>query len=161
DARRTARGAFGGVDQTKEALRERRRAMWLESVGSDIRFSLRTLRTNPGYAAIVVVTLALGIGANAANFTVIDSVLLQPLTNQNSERIAVLHQRQPGQAQSELPFSTYDLADYRANLRSVDAVAEFHHMTFNLLGQGEPEEVHTGVVDHEFFGVLGVPILLG
>src|SRR5262245_41463068 len=69
DARLTARRVFGGVDQTKETLRERRRAMWLEGVVSDIRYALRTLRGNPGYAVVVVLTLALGIGANAAIFT--------------------------------------------------------------------------------------------
>src|SRR5262245_36945398 len=73
DARRTARGAFGGVDQTKEALREGRRAKWLEDVVNDIRFALRNLRLNPGYASVVVLTLALGLGANAAIFTAVNS----------------------------------------------------------------------------------------
>lgn len=161
EARRAATGGFGGVDQIKEELRDHRRAMWLEDLVRDVRFAARTLASTPGYTTLVVLTLALGIGANAAIFSVINGVLLKPLANADGDRLVVLRQQRSQTGVANLGFSHLDIGEYRSQLQSVDALVEFHTMTFNLLGQGEPEEVQTGVVDHRFFEVLGVPPILG
>jgi putative ABC transport system permease protein len=162
EARRAAVHAFGPLDTLKDELRHRRRAIWLEDFVSDLRFAARTLASSPAYAALVVLTLGLGIGANSAIFSVINGVLLKPLANADGEHLVVLRQKQQRQGgTSLLGFSPLDLADFRDQLRTVDAVVEFHNMTFNLIGQGEPEEVRAGVVDSRFFDVMGVTPILG
>ncbi len=161
EARRTATRRFGQLGQVKRELRDRRRALWLEDLVSDVRFAARTLAASPGYALVVIVTLGLGIGANAAIFSVIDGVLVEPLANTHGDRLVELRQQVGLSRVTPFGFSPLDLAEYRDQLHTVDGIVEFHAMTFNLIGQGDPEEVRTGVVDHRFFDVMGVTPILG
>ncbi|MCG8458981.1 MAG: ABC transporter permease [Holophagales bacterium] len=124
----------------------------------DLRFALRSLRRSPGFALAAVLTLALGIGANTAIFSVVHGVLLRPLPYENGDELVLLRQGTP--ESERIPFSIAEFFDYRQQLESLDLV-EHHSMSFTLLGRGEPERVSTGVVSHDFFSVLGVKPLHG
>ena len=119
---------------------------------------LRGLRRSPAYTVTVVVTLALGIGANTAIFSMIHGVLLEPLPYRDGDELVVLRQ-QIGD-DSPVPVSIAEFFDYRARSKSVDLV-EYHTMSFTLLGRSEPDRVTTGVVSHDFFDVLGVAPMHG
>src|SRR5438105_8903162 len=93
EARRQARLALGGSEQVKEACRDARGTRWLEDLLQDFRYALRTLRQRPGFAAVTLSTLALGSGATTVMFTVINSVLLKPLSYPEPERLVTLHER--------------------------------------------------------------------
>ena len=126
----------------------------------DIRQAWRTLRRQPGYALLVVLVLALGIGANTAIFSVIHGVLLRELPYEHGDRIVVLEQSAPKAGLESQPFSVLELRDV-SRAPSLDGLVEYHSMWFNLLGGEEPERVQTGVVSAEFFEMLGVRPLLG
>jgi predicted permease len=109
---------------------------------------------------VAVLTLALGIGANTAIFSVIDGVMLKPLPYAAGNRLVLLHQSAPLTAQN-VGISIKEVMDYRSELRTFEDVVEYHSMSFVLLNRGEPDRVRTGVVSATFFDVLGVKPLLG
>jgi putative ABC transport system permease protein len=128
---------------------------------ADIRYALRTFVKNPGFALVAVLTLALGIGANTAVFSMIRGVLLRPLPYEHGERLVYLRQPAPLGGVVNAQFSPLELADYRQRSRAMESLVEYHSMPFILLGQGEPRRVQTGVVSANFFDVLGVRPLRG
>jgi predicted permease len=133
----------------------------METILQDVRYAARTLARSRGYTAVAVLTLALGIGANTAIFSVIHGVLLKDLPFANGDRVVRL--RQPvalGQI-DDAGFSVQEVSDLRAKTRSLDAVVEYHSMSFNLLRRGEPQRVQTGVVSANYFDALGVRPLFG
>ena len=156
EARRAALLAFGGVDWIKDDVRETWLSRLFETLGQDVRYGWRNLRRNPGFALVVVTTMALGIGANTAIFSVVNGVLLRPLPYTHGDRLVVLRQQQPIANVADTAFSVKEIEDYRTHAQSLDGVAEFHSMWFILLGRAEPERVATGVVSANFFDVLGV-----
>ena len=161
EALRAARREFGGVDQVKETIRGRRSFHWLDDLRRDAALALRSVRARPGFTVIVVVTLGLGIGANTAIFSVVNSVLLQPLPNEAGDRLVHITQAAPGINQNNLSFSVHEVEAFRAQTETLESVVEFHGMTFNLIGEGEPEEVNTGVVSWDFFEAMGMTPVLG
>jgi predicted permease len=161
EARRAALAAFGGVESTKEWCREAWLGRTVESLLHDLRYGLRSLRRSPGYAAVVAVTLALGVGANTAVFSAINGVLLQPLPYDDGGRLVLLYQQALGVGPDRVRFSPLEIADYRERARSLERIEEFHSMLFVLLGAGEPERVRTGVVSAGYFEMLGVAPVLG
>jgi putative ABC transport system permease protein len=160
EARRAALRLFGPVSGIKDDVRDTWLSRFLETAAQDIRYGMRNLRRNPGFALIVMVTMALGIGANSAIFSVVNGVLLRPLPFKNGDRIVVLRQGQGDTVANNMGFSPKDIADYRG-ARSFSDVVEFHNMFFTLLGRAEPERVSTGVVSANFFEVLGVSPMYG
>jgi predicted permease len=156
EARRAALRVFGGVDRIKDDVRETWLSRLFETLGQDIRYGLRNLRRNPGFALVVVATMALGIGANTAIFSVVNGVLLRPLPYAHGDRLVVLRQQRPIANVADTAFSVKEIEDYRTHAQSLDGVAEYHSMWFILLGRAEPERVATGVVSANFFDVLGV-----
>jgi putative ABC transport system permease protein len=160
DARQAALRSFGGVEQIKEACRDER-GRWLADVWQDARYGAGVLRRNPGFALAAILTLALGIGANTAIFSVIYGVLLRPLPYQNGERLLTLKQQAPLAGVDNLGFSVKEIADYRTQTQTLDEVVEYHAMSFTLFGRTEPERIQTGVVSANFFDVLGVQPKLG
>ena len=124
-------------------------------------YAFRSLRRNPGFAAVVILTLALGIGANTAMFSVVNTVLLRPLPYENGDAIMVLRQSAPGAGSDDLGLSPVEVGDFRDQATTLDGVVEYHSMNFTLLGGTQPRRVQTGVVSWNFFDVLGVKPSLG
>lgn len=160
-ARQAALRAFGGLERVKEDVRDTWLSRLVETLGQDVRYGARNLRRNPGFALVVILTMALGIGANTAIFSVVNGVLLRPLPYAHGDRLVVLHQSRPLARIEDTYFSQKEIVDYRTQAQSLDAVVEFHSMWFILLGRPEPERVSTGVVSASFFDVMGVTPLFG
>ena len=160
EARRDALLKLGGLDQTKENYRDRRGFRWLESLLQDVRFGLRMLRKDPGFTAIAVLTLALGIGANTAIYSVIDAVLVQPLPFGAPDRLVWLNGKMP--FTDEAGVSPPDFRDYRANDRTFERLAAMGYTPSpaNLTGD-RPEQVLITIASSNFFECLGVRPLLG
>ena len=133
----------------------------MQTVLQDLRYAARTLGRAPAYTAVAVLTLALGIGANTAIFSVIHGVLLKDLPFANGERVVRLRQPVAATRTPDAGFSVQEVADLRTGTRSLESIVEFHTMSFNLLRRGEPQRVQTGVVSANYFDALGVSPLLG
>ncbi len=161
EARLAAQRDFGGVAQVEEQCREAWGTRFLDTLRQDLAYGRRGLGRNPGYSLIIVLTLALGIGANTAIFSLVHGVLLRDLPYAEPSRLVALQQNVTRGANPNLGFSATDLADYRARLRAFEGLVEYHAMWFILLGREEPERVQTAVVSHDFFRLLGVPPMLG
>jgi len=161
EARVVALRRFGGVEKTKEELRDADRAMWLETLLQDVRYGLRSLRKSPGYAAAAILTLALGIGANTAIFSVVYGVILQALPYGGGDRLVRIRFDAPGAGISDGGIAPPEMEDLRTTGDAFDAYSEYHSMWFVLLGRTEPERVQTGVVSANFFDLLGVRPVLG
>ena len=127
----------------------------------DLRYATRTLGRAPAYTAIAVLTLALGIGANTAIFSVIHGVLLKDLPFANGARVVRLKQPVAAGQIGDAGFSVREIADLRSRSRSLQTIVEYHSMSFNMLRRGEPQRVQTGVVSANYFDALGVRPLLG
>ena len=160
-ARLHALRRFGPMERHKEETRDARGVHWVEHLVQDVKYGARTLRKNPGFAVLAVLTLGLGIGANTAMFSVINGVLLKPLPYDNGDRLVLIQQSTPLLNQQNFGVSIKELYDYRAQLASFDGLVEFHQMSFDLLRRGEPDRVATGVVSPNFFDVLGIKPILG
>jgi predicted permease len=159
-ARREALRVFGTMDGVKDDVRDRWLSRFFEVAAQDVRYGIRSLRRNPGFALVIIVTMALGIGANTAIFSVVNGVLLRPLPYQDGDKLVVLHHGQGDPVANDLGFSPKEMDDYR-QARSLSGVVEFHNMFFNLLGHAEAERLSTGVVSANYFDVLGVKPLHG
>ena len=168
-ARLAALQAFGDVDLIERecrtiavrGARERARRATMTGLLHDLRFAFRSLRKSPGFTFVSILTLALGIGANTAVFSMIRGVLLRPLPYADGERLVYLRQPAPLAGVQNAQFSVPELGDYRARSRGLQSIVEYHSMPFILLGRGEPRRVQTGVVSANYFDVLGVKPLLG
>jgi putative ABC transport system permease protein len=127
----------------------------------DLKFALRSLSRTKGLAITVVLTLALGIGANAAIFSLVRGVLLRPLVNSDEERLIYIHQSAPGISPGEVPFSVPEIQDLRAGVKTLSTIGEFSTVGFTMIGVGEPREVRAGVVNGNYFDVVGLHPVLG
>ena len=134
---------------------------FFEHLRHDTAYGLRGIARNPGFAAVVVLMLGLGIGANTAIFSVVHGVLLRPLPYKAQERLVILNQAAPKIGNDSFGFSVPDFTDFREKSRAFSALSEYHSMWFILLGRPEPERVQTGVVSDNFFDTIGVKPLLG
>ena len=161
EARRAALLAFGGVERVREDCRDVRRLRLIETLWQDLRYGARVLKNNPGFTIVAVFTLALGIGANTAIFSVIYGALLRPLPYQEGDQLVVLRQQAPLAGVNNLAFSVAEIADYRERNKTLAEVVEHHSMNFILYGGAEPDRIQTGVVSANFFDVIGVRPLLG
>ncbi|HKD17198.1 MAG TPA: ABC transporter permease [Thermoanaerobaculia bacterium] len=161
EARRQALVQFGGVEKAKEETREAGRAMLFETILQDVRYGWRTLRQSPGYAAAAILTLALGIGANTAIFSVVHGVLLQSLPYGGGDRLVRVRVDAPGAGVENGHFAVPEIQDVRNLSRTLEGVVEYHSMYFVLLGGSEPQRVQTGVVSANYFDTLGVTPVVG
>jgi putative ABC transport system permease protein len=127
----------------------------------ELKFALRSLSRAKGLAITVVLTLALGIGANASIFSVVRGVLLRPLVNRDEGRLIYIRQSAPGINSENAAFSVPEIIDLRGRLKSVTAIGEFSQISFTMVGLGEPRQVRAGVVDGSYFDVMGLRPVLG
>ncbi len=160
EARREARLRLGGVAQTQESVRARRRLPGVESLVADLRFGLRLLRRSPGFAAVAILTLALGIGASASMFSIVRAVLWSPLPYpQPSELVLVSEAADGGGRATTTSFATW--ADWRARSRSFEELALLRSWQPTLGGSGSAEQIVAARVTVNFFRALGVAPALG
>jgi predicted permease len=128
---------------------------------AELRHVLRSLLRARGFSVAVILTLALGIGANTAMFTLLRGTLLRPLPNRDGERLVYLRQSAPGAGQENVLFSVPEIVDYRDASRSLAGFAEYSQMTFTMQGEEEPVHVQAGVISGNYFAVMGLSPVLG
>ena len=161
EARRAVAVEMGRVDTVKEEVRAVRAGAGLDSVGRDLALAVRQLRRARAFAAAVVATLALAIGANAAVFSVIQAVLLAPPAYREPDRLMVLWSNLDLAGYKRAPLSGPELLDLRQQARSFEDIAAIWTTTAQISGEGEPEQLRVGLVTANFFSLLGVEPRLG
>lgn len=164
EARAAALRALGSIEYRKEQVRATRGTEWIDGVWRDLMHTLRYLRRNPAFSGAVVLTLALGIGANTAIFTMLRGTLLRPLPNRDEARLVYLHQEAQGEGGvRNVLFSVPETEDIRAGTRTLASVAEYSNaVPFTMVaGEGSPERVRVAVVSGNYFEVLGLGAVVG
>jgi predicted permease len=154
EARTGALRRIGGVVQIQEECRDMRRVQYIEQIGQDLRYALRSLGKSPGFTAVIVLTLALSIGANSAIFSVIEGVLLKPLPYPAADRLARIYYHNADYA--KFPVNHFDLRDLRATNHSFESMAGYTHRDVQLSNSGEPVKLSAFRVTGRYFGVLGI-----
>jgi putative ABC transport system permease protein len=164
-ARLAALREFGYIPAARESMRCVWHSRWIEAcaaLGREMRIGLRSLLRAKGLAATVVVTLALGIGANAAIFSVVRGVLLRPLVNRDEDRLLYIRQSAPGIGAENMTFSVPEVKDLTSHTTAISSFGDFSTVDFTLIGLGsEPRMVKAGVVGGSFFDVMGLRPVLG
>ena len=161
DATRTARREFGNVTLLEERSREVWRWPSLENVFIDVRYGLRMLRKNPGFSAVAILTLALGIGANTAIFSVVYTVLLRPLPYADSGKLMTVWGYNRARGYNTDLVSPLDFADWRSQNHVFESMAASTDVTYTLTGAGDPAVIIGYSFSADYFQVLGVAPLLG
>jgi predicted permease len=156
DAWRRARRDVGRPLQIREAARDAWVFRWLDHLGQDVRFAVRSLTRQPAFAAAVVGTLALGIGANTAIFSVVDALLVRPAPFAHPDRLVLVRAARPQQGQVRLPLSYPNFLDFSVRNHTLDGVAAWTSGDVALTGSGDPEQVQYALVTANLFDVLGV-----
>src|SRR5499433_4146910 len=127
----------------------------------DLKIAFHSLSRTKGLALTVILTLALGIGANAAIFTLVRGVLLKPLVNRDEARLIYIRQSAPGEGNDNTTFSVPEIQDLRASVKSLSAFGDFSVIGFTMVGLGEARTIQGGVVSGSFFDVMGLHPVLG
>jgi putative ABC transport system permease protein len=154
EARRKALLRFGGVERYKEQGRDARGVRWLVDMGQDFRYAARTFRKNPGYTFVAALTLALGIGATTAIFSVVDGVLLKPLPYHDPGQLVIVSQQ--NSPTNRWPLSVVDYQAIEEGARSFESVSGLSRSRAVLTGGDQPERVAVGYVTAEWFNTLGL-----
>jgi putative ABC transport system permease protein len=160
DAHRRARIKFGSPEVVRESLWQQN-TLFIDRLLGDLRVAIRSLWRAPALWIIITVTLALGIGANAAIFSIVRGVLLKPLANQDEEHLLYIRQSAPGIGVQNTAFSVPEIKDIGGSLKTIQEIGTFSPIDFTLEGLGEPREIHAGVVDGNYFEVMGLKPVLG
>ena len=155
EARRAARRSFGGPDQLKESCRDLRGIPLLETTIQDLAYGLRTLRKSPGFAAVAVLTLALGIGANTAIFSVVNTVLLRPFPYLDADRLVVILHH------GDDPVAPANYLDWRRQNHVFERMGAADWWTPNLTGVDRPEQIHALRLSSDILPLLGIQPVLG
>ena len=161
EARYAALRAMHGLDQRKEECRDMRRVRLIEDLWRDFRFSLRSLLKRPGFTAIALLALALGIGANTAIFTLVNAVILQPLPYRDPDRLISVYGTRNRSTQGSV--GPTDFLDYRSQNKTFEQFAASGSMMLpmNLTGSGEPERLNASIITGNYFDTFGVRPALG
>jgi predicted permease len=147
------------MEQTQQAWRERSTLPWFEYLMQDLRFAVRQLRKSPGFTAVVIITLALGIGVNTALFSIVNTVLLHPIALPRPSELVAVDAAKPNFATGSISYPNF--RDWQRDNRSFSALAVFRHHGFLLTGAGESERLHGDYLSSSFFPLLGVKPVLG
>jgi putative ABC transport system permease protein len=159
EARRRALIQFGGQQQAKEAVRAQRSLPFIETLLQDFRFAARLLKKSPAFTSVAVLTLALGVGATTAIFSVVYGVLLRPLPYPHPQQIVQLWEQSANG--NHMHFADPNFEDVRAQNHSLSAAAEYTDFIVTVLGSGQPARILTASVSRDFLPVMGVQPLLG
>ena len=160
-ARREALMELGGLEQVKEEVRAVRAGRMVENFARDVRFALRTLAKSPGFTTVAVLTLALGIGANTAIFSVVEAVVLRPLPYKHPSSLVMVKESIPLAGPEPIPVCAPDVIQFQRQNQVFEAVAAFRGGQFDLAGVGEPERITAERVNANLFSLLGVQPMLG
>ena len=155
EAEANARREFGNLGLVEEVTREMWSWVWLEQLWRDVRYGLRGMCRNPGFTAVAVIALALGIGANSAIFTAVDGILLRPLSYRDPERLVVMLNHGRG------PVAPANFADWKAQSRSFNNMGAAEYWTPDLTGSDRPEKLWALRVSADILPLLGIPPALG
>jgi predicted permease len=159
DAQQAARREFGNVALVQQVTRDQWGSRWLEEFLQDLRYGARLLRKNPGFTLVAVLTLAIGVGANTAIFSVVNGVLLNPLPYPHAEQLVTLHESKPNFEFGSISFPNF--RDWRKDNRTFSSMAISRRFAFSLTGLGEAEQLPGRFVSSEFFSTVGVNPILG
>ena len=158
-ANSAARREFGNVSLVQFVARDQRGWRWIEELLQDLRYGIRSLRKNPAFTAIAVLTLALGIGANTSVFSVVNSVLINPLPYPHPDQLVTLHESKPNFRAGSISYPNF--RDWQRNNHSFSAVAIARATSFTLTGLGEAEQINARFISSDYFSMLGVNPVLG
>jgi putative ABC transport system permease protein len=161
EARRRALAQFGGLAYIKEETRDARGTRLIESLVQDVRFALRMLRRSPGFTTVAILTLALGIGANTAIFSLIDAWMIKPLPYRQPNLLMVFSTEQTREGRTSHELSHGDFYDFQRLNHSFAQMAAWAGWEFNLTGDGQPVFLDGGLVSWNFFDTLGAKPMLG
>jgi len=161
EAMRAARREFGNVALIEQRGREAWHWPTTESVWADVKFALRQLRKSSGFTAAALITLALGIGADAAVFSLFDTVLLHPLPYRDPGRLMQVTEVEPSQGTDEFGVAIQEAQDYQRRSQTFAEMGTFESGDFDLTDEGEPLRVNAARVSHSVFPMLGVAPILG
>jgi len=161
EARLAALGALDGIELRKEECRDMRRINLFEDLLRDLGFGLRMFRKNPGFTAVAVLTLALGIGANTAIFSVVDGVLLRPLPFPDPDRLVSVQEMDLRNEPTPDTVSYPNFFDWRSENSVFDRIAAYRSKTFTLTGVDNPDRLIGAIVSSDLFPLLGVAPVLG
>lgn len=159
EALRRARMEFGGLEQVKEDCRDARGVSLVETLAQDLRYGWRTLLKAPGFAAAALFTLALGIGASTAIFSLVYGILLRPLPFRDPSRLVVLNETTPKVGNVSVSYPNFQ--DWRAQSRTFSEMAAVSSVNFNMTGIGQPEHVAGLAVSPDFLSMAGVQPVIG
>ena len=159
ESRRRIRLEFGGMEQVKEECRDARGLHLVDVLIHDTRYAVRTLSKSPGFTLVALLTLALGIGANTAIFSVVYDVLLRPLPYKDASKLVVLDETTPKVGLVSVSYP--DFLDFRAQAHSISEMALVAQVGFNLGGIAQPESISGEAVSPNFLSLLGIRPLLG
>ena len=161
EAMRRARLALGGPEQVREQCRDARGTRWAEDLWKDLRYGFHMLSRNPIFALVAVLSLALGIGANSAIFSVVDPVLLRPLPYREPGRLVMIWDTFPGRDAMHNVVGPVDYLHWRSQSTVFDQIAAVNADVSNLTGVADPQEIHGQLVTAEFFSLLGAEPAVG
>ena len=161
EAMRKARIEFGGIESHKDAVRAAVGVRWWGELGSDVRHGLRLLRKNPGFTAVAILTLALGVGANTAIFSIVDAVLLRSLPYRDPDRLVRIFFNEPGVGLRDVRFSKPELDDLQTRAGVFEDVSPIFEGSEDLTGAGQPERVEGVNGSFSYFSMLGVTPQIG
>jgi len=158
-AQQAVRREFGNIGLVQEVARDRWGWRWLEELLQDLRYGARMLRKNPGFTLVAVLTLALGIGANTAIFSVVNGVLLNPLPYPHPEQLVTLHESKPNFEFGSISYPNF--RDWQKDNHTFSSMAISRGYAFSLTGRGEAEQVRGRFISSDFFSTVGVNPVLG
>src|ERR1700676_3552969 len=158
-AEQAARREFGNVTLVQQVTRDQWGWRWLEELVQDLRYGARMLRKNPGFTVIAVLTLALGIGATTALFSVVNGVLLNPLPYPHPEQLVTIHESKPNFDRGSISYPNF--RDWQKNNRTFASMAIARGYGFSLTGLGDAEQVRARFISSDFFPLLGVNPVIG
>src|SRR5271169_4270134 len=153
-AHAAARRELGNAGVVQDVTHDQWAWTWLENLLQDLRYGARTLVKSPGFAAVAILTLALGIGVNTALFSVVNGVLFKPLPYPHPEQLVWLAESKPNFATGSISFPNF--RDWQKDNHTFSGMAVYRSYNFNILGLGDAEQVRARFITSDFFSVLGV-----